>query len=250
MKTRLPIIACVILALLLCVILYGRNNPASWAGHGYSFIKSAISAPHPPTFSENEKVIPGGPRRIYLFHGIWDDHTFWDDAPYSEFVKMRSDDQLVIVDLPIAQPHFFKDGGLKYCKAFDAWFRKLDAGLDRTSGRRQPKIAVGVSYGGLHAMLAAGRHSFIDAYAAVSPVIKMSALDEFWFVENDQCQANSGALRKKPGIVTYGTADDRVDTTLIRAFVRDAAPKAIIYPGRGHDVRGDEFAAINRWIGR
>lgn len=185
--------------------------------------------------------------RIYLFHGLRSDRSYWFDAPYSAFTEARLEagDELILVDLPYTEAGLFADGGAAYCRAFTDWLRDLDASLP-------PKrtFAVGTSWGGLHASIASATVSSIAGYVEISPIVRIDRLPEFWMVSNDRCTQSLYADRMKPGLVLYGDADERAGSDLIAASVTETHAESVVYHGLGHETTTATLERAGEWIDR
>jgi len=210
--------------------------------------KWAMEAKEPVRFAPNEVLLlptrPNG-SRVYLFASIFNGAEMWQDPLYRPLVDrlLADGSQVVLMDSPKTRARFFDDGGAAYCRALIRWVEDTDRRLDEEHPASR-KAMMGISFGGYQALMAAARLPWVDAYVALSPVTRIQALGEFWFTDNDRCSpfGDADRLKPKPGLITYGTAESRVNSDYLAEIAVVTDSKRIVYPGRAHVTVGDEYA--------
>jgi pimeloyl-ACP methyl ester carboxylesterase len=123
----------------------------------------------------------------------------------------------------------------------------VDAQLDRKYGAPPEKAVAGVSFGGMLAIVAAAGVPAIKRYVALSPVTKLSSLEEYKFQSNDFC---SPLVLKpnKPGFITYSKDDARVDAHLIAEAVPSLGASSSVTDGFGHSTSPDQLRDARRHL--
>ncbi|WP_347270972.1 hypothetical protein [Rhizorhabdus histidinilytica] len=204
-------------------------------------------------FTPNEKVLtPADWRgaRIYLFSGLHNGPGMWDQPMFRPLVKhlLANGWQIVIMDSHVTVARHFDDGGISYCRALREWIDDTDHRLDRATPARH-RVLFGISFGGYQAMMATAQLPWVDGYVAISPVTRIQALSEFWFQNNDRCNpfGVSKELSTRPGFVSYGDSDNRVNSVLIKDLVEQVRPTTIVHPGKGHEAI-EEYRPSLRWL--
>ena len=226
---------------------FGRHYAWATFPQARSLVIAYVDNP-PPHFGPVTRMQRGKPSgtRIYLFHGLRSDRSYWGDEPYRQFVEARlaKGDELLIPALPYAEAGLFRDGGASYCRAFIQWMRDLDARLPKA----ERTYTAGTSYGALHAAIAAAEMPDVEAYVAIVPVVDISRLPEFWMVSNDRCTQAVYADHMKPGLVIYGDSDERAGSDLIARSVVEAHAESKVYPGLGHETTDEALDYASRWL--
>jgi len=217
---------------------------------------AATLAPRQPsvTFDDTIRVIgKNWGKRIYLIHGPPGLPGYWESPERAPLLDalLADGDQIVILRLPEPRSALFVDEGAAYCRAFAAWFSQLDASVARRYGPAR-EYAVGVSYGGYHAMLAA-QDPHIDGWAAISPVTDLSRLAEYHWQSNEACRPDPARIGAKPGLIVYGRSDLRVGSDLMEAAAdsiegRDNAHfEAARFDAPGHTMSAAMVAKVGAW---
>lgn len=229
------------------VTALGNGSPKVGVRRAQGFVEAAVAAPQQPVFDALVQIrSPDGvPRaRVFLFPGLRAGQEFWETAPFAEFVEqlLRDGNQVVIAGLPYAQASFWKDGGEAYCRQFGGWLAETLRQIEQVHGTVSRQIAAGVSYGGMHAMIAAATLPEVEGFAAVSPVTDVGALNEFWWLTNDQCNpaAFAAGLAKKPGFVAYQDRDHRVNGELTTTLIQNLRARGATLDVQRQDSRDHE----------
>lgn len=204
-------------------------------GTAYYLSKSAFAAIEgetPEPVFEVARIEGKGDIRLYLLHGLENDESQWDLSALEAINSM--DAQRIYVRLVVDDPSYFNDGGKLYCQAFFGWMAATQAKLNRAAQPSHTYVA-GVSYGGLHAILAAGQLDFVDGYIALMPALELGRLPLFEFQSNNHCNPYNFQTYP-PGFVSYAKDDDLVGAELIREFAKYfKVPNTALASG-GHQV--------------
>lgn len=193
-------------------------------------------------------------RRVYLFPGL-DVNVSADfgEGPLKEMVnRLRAGADVVLVPLPVPTACIFDHGGERYRQRFTATLRALVIAMDAAHGARL-NIAGGVSYGGLHAMMAAATVDRFSGWFAMLPVVRLDALAEFPDLDVPRFNPlnEAAALSRLPGFLTWGTADDRVNwhlTAQLADRIMGENIHVIEYPSQPHETRPHNIADLMEWI--
>jgi hypothetical protein len=224
------------------------------------YVEHASHSRSPLQFSDEFDVVGSreNPRgRVYMFHGLRADRSYWFQPDHIALTKRLEADgfQLILLTLPYAHADFFTDDdGKSYCDQFSAWFERMRATTEKSLGFSNNESVVGASWGGWHALVAA-QHRGIQSYVAVNPVVDIARLSEFWMASNRSCDPVSGAmaLAEKPGLLLWGTIDERVDfrkTVELAISIRpwaDGRLTTIVYEGIGHQTTVASNDSVANW---
>ncbi len=170
---------------------------------------------------------PSG-KRHYMCHGLNGSAATWDSEPFLSVVTglNAAGDECVLLNLPIAQACPFTNGGWQYREQFNTMLNAVLNDVETNRGVAVKSIIGGISYGGLHAMLGQASNGRFCAWWAHMTVTRIDALGASGNPElagiGDVVRFNPfyevTPLAIKPGYITWGTADTRVDWTLTRAL--------------------------------
>ena len=118
--------------------------------------------------------------RIYLFHGLRASSAYWRQDPYNilTFALRHSGYELIAVDLPYVRRAHFVDSGELYCTAFRSSIQRIITAVDAKHGKALQQLALGVSWGGLHAMIAANHFGMFERFVAVAPVTSIGSVHD------------------------------------------------------------------------
>jgi len=153
---------------------------------------------------------PSG-KQLFLFGDLGGDISTWKQGRMRDFVdRLRADGHAVVLMPYPASPVrcYWLDGGEQYREGFRAMLTTVKA----QTGAAQ-KLILGISYGGLHALMGA---DLFDGWIAMQPVTRLDALAEFRGV-GDVPSFNPfhhPALQETPGLLQWGTRDGRVNGQL------------------------------------
>ncbi|MBX7540896.1 hypothetical protein [Qipengyuania sphaerica] len=178
----------------------------------YAYLSRDVSEPQ---FTV-ARVEGTGPNRIYLFHGMMTDEDQWSEAGLEPLDEI--DMQRVYVRLVVDDSSYFTDDGARYCDAFRNWMNQTQAKLDAKSPANLT-FAAGVSYGGLHSLLAAAELDFIDGFVALIPSFYVSRIPRYRFQSNDRCKPENYA-DYPDGAIYYITSDFVGSSDIIPQFAR------------------------------
>lgn len=190
--------------------------------------------------------------RVFIFQGYPGDNSGWDAPPTTTLTTALTNSgyQVVLVAQPVAQTCFFSDGGLRYQIAFKQYLLSLLKWLPPIT--RQ--FIGGISYGGLHSLMGMEYYSdLFDGWFACLPVTRLDALTELssvGTVTNFEPFSNSSILSLKNGLITWGTADTRVNYLLTIQLANNLAANItkIEYPGLGHVTGTQQINDILSWL--
>ena len=202
---------------------------------------------------------PSG-RRQYLCHGLNANATTWDSGPYLTLANSlrAAGDSLVLLNLPVAQACAFVNGGWQYREQFNAQLNAVMDAVEAAHGTAPKNVIGGISYGGLHAMMAIVLNGRFMAWWVHLPVVRVDALGPTGNPElanvgnivkfNPQYEVAGLSLKK--GLIGYGTADTRVKWQLTRDLAAQL-PQPLItvraYPGLDHTTNAAGAADIAAW---
>jgi hypothetical protein len=168
----------------------------------------------PSTYS----VTPGAGSRVFLYPGSSGEESSWD-GPLKVFVDELSASGHEIVFMrtaPLLPCVFADDGGKSYRRAFASATDLVVKEVEASRGKRR-QIVGGVSYGGLHAMMAFALTGRFDAWFASLPVTKLEALDELrplGAVPSFDPFQETDMLRGSTGFIAWSHNDKRVNDRL------------------------------------
>jgi hypothetical protein len=213
---------------------------------GCSLAFSTSVAYHAPTGT------PSG-KRIYLFHGYNSPGMWTSSTPLDLVNGLKADGHEVVLPvLPDGQTCFFANGGWQYREQFIAALNTIKASVETAHGPATKNIVGGISYGGLHAMMAAASTGHFTGWFAHLPVTRVDALTELSGV-GDAKRFNPffdvGSLKDTNGFITWGTADTRVNYLLTVALASQMG--SVIgqpYPGQDHYTNATNVADMRTWV--
>jgi dienelactone hydrolase len=157
--------------------------------------------------------------------------------------------QAVLMPIPLPTVAcYFQKGGWQYREQF---FQQLDTVMDAieaTNGQAK-NVAGGISFGGLHAMMAFASVGRFEAWFARVPVTYIDQPSEFPSV-GDVPRFNSfwaiPAFIKSIGWISYGTLDTRVNWQLTAKLAAQFSPSVTVraYAGQDHSTNLQNIADI------
>jgi pimeloyl-ACP methyl ester carboxylesterase len=163
--------------------------------------------------------VPQVGKRLIMLHGLHGSHTAL--LAIHGAAQMMTDLadhgwQVVLFELPYTQAAWFLDGGVAYRRAYQAKLEQAMTWADTTLGQVTVTVIGGVSFGGLHALMAPSLHPGVTGYLAVLPVVAVGALTEFAGFSTPAFDPRQDVTRLAaiPGHVEWGTSDTRVDYRL------------------------------------
>lgn len=168
--------------------------------------------------------------RIFLAHGFGGDRMVYENYPFSGW---RLDLQLagyevVTYNLPPWKFEYFsRDGGLEYRLSYIQFLKWLLREFETEKGPL-PQIAGGISFGGLHAMMAVellpGEFS---AWFGGVPVVDYTALSELagGSSEHFHPAERLDLLAATPGFLHYGEQDERVNYRLTIELIQQISQR-------------------------
>jgi pimeloyl-ACP methyl ester carboxylesterase len=142
------------LAVGLCLVVGVKTFAPNTYLEEKSYIQSFLDPTEGPKFAGAYNFTPADNAtkgRLFLFHGLRADKSFWNDAPYIEFVTLMAAAgyELVAIDLPWARVgDFASDAGRTYCNGFLDMFSQVRASVNSKYGSVNKEIVLGVSWGG------------------------------------------------------------------------------------------------------
>lgn len=193
-------------------------------------------------------------KRLYLWPGLNNDVAQWTSGNAKVLVDSfrAAGDAVVLANLPAPQSCMFVNGGFQYRDKFIASINTIMNAVEAAHGPAGLNIAGGISFGGLHSMMASVISGRFAAWFAHLPVTRIDALQEFPSVGDVKAfnpQQEVSALKMTSGLVTWGTLDTRVNGTLIKA-IADQLPDRVskIEYVQGHETKTQNVADIAAWV--
>jgi hypothetical protein len=162
-------------------------------------------------------------------------------------------DEVALLPLPVPMTCFFPNGGWQYREQFAVALNLMMNAIESAHGPAAKNIVGGVSYGGLHSMMAivtTGR--FLGWFAHV-PVTRIDALSEFPGV-GDVKRFNPffdiPSLTSTTGFISWGTADTRVNGALTKTLSQSlgAGVTKIEYVGQDHSTNAQNVVDMVGWV--
>lgn len=207
----------------------------------------------PDNFMYQNPAVPFNGHRLILIHGALypganHDNAMMNVPAYKGLVDSLANRgwQVVEFDLP-SQPiqNQWADSGKAYRNAFLSKVRQAETWASETYGKADYSVG-GISYGGLHALIAAEYLPEFTHYFAVLPVMKIGVLSEFTGREAPEFDATLRYLNlaEKRGYLAWNTSDERVGyqhTKNLYLGLRKlgAAVKDSTYKSGGHSIVGN-----------
>jgi predicted esterase len=202
-----------------------------------------------PTIASNGK-------RVYLIHGsLKYSRAQWEHPVFKPFVDnlVASGYEVITFDLPHFYSDYFYDGGLNYRVGFQNQLRTIISNVETDHGVMD-SIVGGFSFGGLHAMIAMSDISDIfQAYFAILPVVEISYLTELKGMASSHFRPINevSILETKPGLISWGTLDNRVNYQYSKDLVNIMNPvttTGIEYVGLDHTTSPEVVQDTIDWI--
>jgi hypothetical protein len=194
---------------------------------------------------------PSG-KRVYLFHG-YNSPGMWASGIPLDFVNgLRADGHEVVLPvLPDGQTCFFTNGGWQYREQFVAALNAIKASVETSHGPAT-NIVGGISYGGLHAMMAAASTGHFAGWFAHLPVTRVDALTELSGA-GDAKRFNPffdvASLKDTNGFITWGTADTRVNYLLTISLASQMGTVTQQpYPGQDHSTNAQNVSDMRAFV--
>ena len=207
---------------------------------GFSFL--------PPTSGNSGK-------RLYLYPGLNNGVSQWSSGTPLDLVNAfrAAGHQVVLLPLPAPQACMFVNGGFQYRENFVASLNVMMNAVESVNGPAGLNIIGGISFGGLHSMMGAVATGRFAAWFAHVPVTRIDALSEFPSVGDVRAfnpQYELSPLKMTTGLVTWGTADTRVNGLLTKAIADQLPPSVsrIEYAGQDHSTTAQNVADIAAWV--
>lgn len=206
---------------------------------------------------------PTGPKvvytkRIYLMHGLRSTKADFENEPFKSWVDglKQNNYDIVTFNLPYATEAMFDtDGGAQYKQDFIELMNMVIDAVEAKNGPAAVNIAGGVSWGGLHSLMAVEElDGFFDQYFAYVPVTDLTALFEF-----ESCCSSAhfnpwndtNALGAIPGYIAWGNMDMRVNYNLTIDLVDEIEDKSRLTTKEwnlGHQSTPQSLQAITEWL--
>jgi pimeloyl-ACP methyl ester carboxylesterase len=188
-------------------------------------------------------------KRAFLIHGLGGHANTFNTSDKLRLLKDGMKDkgyQVVMFTLPDHEVYdLFSDGGERYRAAYTKFLRWIIADTASRHGRASVTFG-GVSFGGLHAMMAAAINPNVDRYFCIKPVTDPAALTEFSAYTVDQFNPllEIASLRQKRGYILYADDDTRVNGSLTEQLLEDlhdvgASVNFTISYGTGHTTTAE-----------
>lgn len=204
--------------------------------------------------------------RVILLHGLNGTPATMLTDPYDKLTYALSRRyQVIVAHEPYDTLAIQSDGdqslfgsnrrahGYGYRLRWLSHFRQLVAWADHRYGPKRLVVA-GISWGGMHAMLAACYDPQVLAFAVSSPVVNPDTLTEFSSDALSALNLNLNGcahrLNGKHGFIGWGDADTRVGTVAVRSLLRKAPHiESCRYHGLGHTSNSQTDSNIVRALG-
>lgn len=200
-----------------------------------------------PLFHGEYRIVNSAPGpRVYLFSGFPGDKTQWSQEPQISLSNSldAAGYQVVLLAVPVAMPELFVSYGKVYRLEFESYVRSTIEKIDAEYGHRKSFVG-GISYGGLHAIMAS--HMF-DGWFAHLPVVRLDALTEMRCIGdvssfNPQFETITGR-----GRLSCGSSDTRVNGSLTKSLKVGADVDRVEYPGLDHETKPEAISDIIVWL--
>lgn len=191
-------------------------------------------------------------KRLYITHGFGGDKSVYDNYPFNVFFKNITDKcyQIISYDLPHGDfNEHFRNQGLNYRVSFTEYLLKLKSEVDSKYGSVGYNVVGGVSFGGFHALMSVELTDIFDAYFALKPVTDYTALVELANADSTQFNPfnDSLQLNKIPGLIIYGTRDERVNYRLTERL-KSTVTARFISLDEGHESNDANLLLISDWL--
>lgn len=163
--------------------------------------------------------------RLVVIHGMNGVHeNLWNNEPYASMMHALQDSgyEITMFDNPQFNPRFFEDKGALYQILFLERMNKALRQGDNCFGHRVTiTVTIGVSFGGLHSMVAAKNIPEITAFAALIPVVRLNNLNipsvaDFSLIDNTSFNSDLELekYKHKPGFISWSDNDETVNYRL------------------------------------
>lgn len=192
--------------------------------------------------------------RLLLFPGMPAAVTNYDAPPFNTLTDQLTamGVEITVPALPPPKPCLFSDGGHGYADAFKRRLLQLTQDADHARGRPRVVLAGGISYGGLHAMMAYALADTFAGWFASLPVVSLTDLTEF--KELGAVPAFDPRLQPRligsHGMLAWATEDERVNFRQSEALykqIRSEKVTAFVQSG-GHTTTPQTIDDIVAWV--
>jgi hypothetical protein len=210
-----------------------------------------VAVPAAPAFSRDYSVIGQPVRgRVYLFGSL---NILSGPDLTAELVARGI--QVVTLAIPRIDPDLYVEAGAPYRRSFATAVASVKVRVEAASGASRSLIGGG-SIGGLHALMGYALVYGFDGWFASMPVTRLTALAEF-FGRPEPSQFDPfhemARLKNSNGLMTWGTADTRVDWRLSRQLwdaIGSPHTVHVEYAGKAHDTTPEQIVDLLNWIDR
>ena len=192
-------------------------------------------------------------KRVYIFPGL--DAQVSDNGATTALAQAVSaaGSEAIVLPVPVPVACFFSSGGWQYRDGFVSAINSMMNAVESSRGAAAKSIAGGISYGGLHSMMAAASNGRFAAWFSHLPVTRIDALAEFPLV-GDVPRFNpffdSDSLAQSVGWISWGTADTRVNGALTKSLAQQfsGSVSKVEYVGQDHSTNPGNIADMVGWI--
>lgn len=203
--------------------------------------------------------------RVVFIHGLGSTRgTLRKDAYKKTIDGLRAQGyQVLVPSLPYdtgdTQPAHLQQvlpagQGATYTRTWERRFGDLLKWADQRYGKARTTVG-GVSWGGLHTLIAAAKNPEVSSYFVHAPVVDPNQLKEFRGIPLGNLQMTSLArqLNNKPGFIGYDGSDTRVGVTPAQTLIgdlraRNAHLQTAVYPTKDHSYDDAAAAGVLKWM--
>lgn len=160
--------------------------------------------------------------------------------------------QVITFDCPQVDKNSFIDKGSSYRSNYIKYLNWLVETTDQESGMAIEKIIGGISFGGLHTLIAMEELNYFDRYFTVIGVIDPTILDRFKNLDMSNFSAinSSEHLLGKKGIMVWGDSDSATNPELSRTLYSQLSETVIgiEVSNNVHEVLQEHVSSVLNWL--
>jgi dienelactone hydrolase len=198
-------------------------------------------------------------KRALLIHGLTTDHTQYFSFPpaYIPDYLWRNGWQIIFIDLQHTRD-YIKLKEILTPQYRDYWQERLSkiyAFSEARFGKSEKFVVGGISWGGLHSLMAAALLPQISAYFALIPVVDISLLDSFAEIhlQNFSPSMELDKLKQVPGYLAWGGRDAVVNPSAVDKFasqIKESGARVELhrYNDIPHDTPEGLISDLNLWL--
>lgn len=193
-------------------------------------------------------------KRVFLIHGMWGSHEMFEIGPYKTLkdALLSQGYEVVSFDCPTFTASLFRDNGSYYKSQLISRLNLAIEQANQAFGHTAKNILGGISFGGMHALVAMAEMPQFEAYFALIPLLQVSKLGYFPNVNNDGFKPEASSLLNRPGYIAWSSDDLVVDYTQAEQFHMELVNLGAditheVYANQGHSISNDPSTLIS-WL--